>query len=120
MGASNTLIWIGGLIAAGGVGWYLYSKGYFDSIVETITGGLEGGGGGNGKDDEDEGKKCGEGKILCKDGKCDTQSNCDKQAKCKSDEDWNPESKKCAKKSKLAIAYVGQSGPFRAYKTYTY
>lgn len=36
MGTTSTLIWVGGLVAAGGVGWYLYSKGYFDSVLSTL------------------------------------------------------------------------------------
>lgn len=102
MGATSSLIWVGGLVAAGGVAWYLYSKGYFDSIISTFTGALEP------KDDEDKDKD-------------EEDEDKDKEVpKCKSGEEYDEEKKKCVKKSNLALAYVGQTGPFTAYKTYRY
>jgi hypothetical protein len=114
----GTIMFIGGVLAAAGVGYYLWKGGYFDSILDSINkviDDIKGGGGGNG------GTGCTGGKIKCKDGKCDTQSKCDSQAKCKSGEHWNADSKKCAKASNLALAYVTpvlNNARIRAYRLY--
>ena len=108
MGTTSTLIWVGGLVAAGGVAWYLYSKGYFDSIISTVTGALEGHGD-TGTDDKDK-----------EDDKEEDKEEEEETPKCKSGEEYDEKKKKCVKKSNLAVAYLGQQGAFRAYKTYRY
>lgn len=100
--AGNPLLFIAGLAAAAGIGYYMHQEGYFNKIFEAINAALDKikaptNGNGDGG--------CASGKIKCKDGKCDTQSNCDKQASCKSDEDWSPSAKKCVKKANLTMAY---------------
>lgn len=93
MGTTSTLIWVGGLVAAGGVGWYLYSKGYFDSVLSTLENAF---------------------KIEPKEEEEDPKKEEEK------DDDEEEEDEDDKKKSKLAIAYMGQKGAFRAYKIYRY
>lgn len=110
-GSGNPVIFIAGMVAVGGIGYYLYKGGYFDAIIDAINAAIEKIKGGNGNGDE-----CAAGKIKCKDGKCDTQANCNKQ--CTSGGNWNPTTKKCSQSSNLAMAYntpMFDSGSFRAY-----
>ena len=98
MGTSSTLMWVGGLVAAGGVGWYLYSKGYFDSVLSSLEDAFKI----EPKEEEDEEKKP------------------EKEEEEEEKEDDEEEEEEDKKKSKLAIAYAGQQGAFRAYKIYRY
>jgi len=90
---SNTLIWLGGLIAVGGVSWYLWQKGYFDNLLPDL------------KEEEKPDIE-------------EEEEEEEEKPKCKKGEKYDEKKKKCVKTSKLAIAYVGQTGPYKAYKTY--
>ena len=112
----NTIMWIAGLAAVAGIGYYMHKAGYFDAIFDAINKAI----------DEIKNTSPLDGdkdpvKIKCKDGKMDTQEHCDKQAKCASGEHWSPSAKKCVKGSKLALAYVTPTlggARMRAYRLY--
>ena len=119
--AGNPLIFIGGLAAAVGIGYYLHQGGYFNKIFDAINDAI----GQVGKTPSPAGG-CSSGKIKCKDGKCNTQANCNKQANCKAPKYWSASEKKCITQAgaSLAMAYntphFWSSGSHRGYLLNSY
>jgi hypothetical protein len=52
--------------------------------------------------------KCTGGKVLCKDQKCESQAECNKEGKCKSGENWDGDLQKCVASS--AFARINRRG----------
>jgi hypothetical protein len=130
MGSStSTMLSIAGLaVGAYGV-YYLHTNGYFEKILGALPKG-----GGTGElypgEKEDEAKtpggtpppdakgNCTGGKVLCKDQKCESQAECDKEGKCKSGEHWDGPSQKCVKAAKMAS--VGYLAAYHGWKPYNH
>jgi hypothetical protein len=129
------LSWLVGGAVVIGLGYFAFQKGLFNQAFDLVNNAIKGGG--STKDEElypgekeDEAKtpggtpapvagKCPSGKVLCKDQKCETQAECDKEGKCKTGEHWDGDTQKCVKAAKLALSYLGGStSPYATHRFY--